>query len=91
MRESQSVSPVVPTADAQALNNNRLGAAGSPQQLDRDVHLEPHDGTCVAKHEQEEDPLDMEEVSKPVHHILYNKTPHFLYAGSQCKFNCRNM
>ncbi|XP_075874412.1 TOG array regulator of axonemal microtubules protein 1 isoform X1 [Nelusetta ayraudi] len=62
MREPPSVSPVVPTAEAQAHNNKRLTAASSPQQLDRDLHLEPDNGTCVVKHEQEEDPLDMEEM-----------------------------
>lgn len=70
MREPPSVSPVVPMAEAQAHNNKRLTAASSPQQLDRDLHLEPDNGTCVVKHEQEEDPLDMEEVSKSVHPII---------------------
>lgn len=75
MRESPSVSPVVPTTDARSCNNKRLCAASSPQQLDRDLHLEPFDG-IVVKQDQDENPLDMEEVRKPLHHIMYNKTPH---------------
>lgn len=62
MRESPSVSPVVPTAEALSNSNKRLCAASSPQQLDRDLHLEPFDSASVLKPEQEEDPLDMEEV-----------------------------
>lgn len=68
MREPPSVSPVVPTAEAQAQahNNKRLTAPSSPQQLHMSLHMEPDYGTSVVKHEQEEDPVDVEEVSKPV-------------------------
>lgn len=70
MREPPSVSPVVPMAEVPAHNNKRITAASSPQQLDGDLHLDPDNGTCVGKNEQEEDPLDMEEVSKSLHPIL---------------------
>ena len=44
----------------------RSTAPGSPQsqQLEKNHHLDPDDGISVAQDPQEEDPLDMQEVSK---------------------------
>lgn len=65
-RATLSISPVVPTAEqVQSHNGQRSNAPGSPQnqQLERDFHLDP-DSISVAQDPQEDDPLDMQEVSK---------------------------
>lgn len=65
-RATLSISPVVPPAEqVQSHNGQRCNAPGSPpnQQLERDLHLDP-DGISVAQETQEDDPLDMQEVSK---------------------------
>lgn len=55
MRETPSISPVIPTAEqVQSHNNKRL--------TDRNLHLEPDDGISVVQDQQEEDSLDVEEV-----------------------------
>ncbi|XP_037602306.1 TOG array regulator of axonemal microtubules protein 1 isoform X1 [Sebastes umbrosus] len=63
-RATLSISPVVPTAEqVQSHNGQRSYAPGSPQnqQLERDLHLDP-DGINMAQDQQEDDPLDMQEM-----------------------------
>lgn len=73
-RATLSISPVVPQAEqAYSHNGQRSNAPGSPQnqQLEKDLHLDPV-SINTAQDPQEEDPLDMQEVSKlPVHFFYY--------------------
>lgn len=65
-RATLSVSPVVPTADqVQFHNGHRFSAPSSPQsyQLEGNLHLDPDDGISVLQDPQEDDALDMQEVS----------------------------
>ncbi|TDG98657.1 hypothetical protein EPR50_G00203120 [Perca flavescens] len=63
-RATLSISPVVPTAEqVQSHNGQKSSASGSPQNLQRDLHLDP-DSINVAQDPQEDDPLDMQEVSE---------------------------
>lgn len=64
-RATLSISPVVPTAEqVQTHNGQRSNTPGSPQNhLDRNLNLDT-DGISMVQDPQEEDPLDMQEVSK---------------------------
>lgn len=65
-RATLSISPVVPTAEqVQSHNGQRSNAPGSPQsqQLEKDLHLDP-DSISAVQESPEDDPLDMQEVSK---------------------------
>ncbi len=57
----------MPTAEqVRSYNGQRSNAPGSPQNhqnLERSLHMDP-DGSNAVQHLQEEDPLDMQEVSK---------------------------
>lgn len=67
-RATLSISPVVPTAEQiQSHNGQGSKAPGSPQQLERDLLLDP-DGITAVQDSQEDDPLDMQEVSKLLFH-----------------------
>lgn len=70
-RATLSVSPVVPTADqVQFHNGQRFSAPSSPQSYHREqnLHLDPDDGIGVLQDLQEDDALDMQEVSKYCFH-----------------------
>ncbi|XP_041809648.1 TOG array regulator of axonemal microtubules protein 1 isoform X2 [Chelmon rostratus] len=61
-RATLSISPVVPTAEQiQSHNGQGSKAPGSPQQLERDLLLDP-DGITAVQDSQEDDPLDMQEM-----------------------------
>lgn len=65
-RATLSISPVLATAEqVQSHNDQRSNAPGSPQnpQLERALHTDP-DGNSTVQDPQEDDPLDMQEVSK---------------------------
>lgn len=78
-RATLSVSPVVPPVEqAHSHNGQRSNAPGSPQnqQLERDLNLDH------ISDPQEEDPLDMQEVSKlPVYFLVINIKIKFAIPG----------
>lgn len=92
-RTTLSISPVVPTAEQlQFQSGMRSTAPSSPQsqQLEKNLHLDPDDGISVVQDPQEEDPLDMQEVSKlfllrrSLHLRVTEETLQYLGTDSLC-------